>query len=716
VHLVVDLQGVQAGADDAGLRHAWLALLTSLAGAPQAGQVTFLFCGLLPDSIAALSAELAARIADPVVHTWQGIAPVDGDARGADWRREASLQLRAACLASLRPDVVLLTGAAGDGAASPFPIVVPDPRSQDCGQVLAAVRAACRPSQGPASALLNVDRTGIFRPRRLKIVAIKLDHLGDFILSIPALAKLRARYPDADLDIVVGSWNAGFARELQLFRNIHTFDFFKRKSSVKASADDDELAGVLAGLDTYDIAIDLRRQPDSRFFVVRTRAALKAGYQTFDAAIDSQLDVMLRAYRESPHLRTPLNLTPISLQMLRIVDALPADANDYVSLPAIAADTPQVRGRVAIFPKAGTDVREWGRDKLLELADRLLAAPAVTDLQVFFVNGTEAAQYGFVERDRLAVNVGLEFAAMKHLLAGSSLCIANNSGGIHLASYLGVPTIGIYSGHELAREWGPQFHDSVAIHRSASCAPCHLGRKSDCRYDNFCLGDIGVEDVLRKCLEALNGGAAIVTQQGDADIVRSLVAGLGAVLPPDDPQAWLAVATAIAANHPSYTPRGAAAEYHEFVNHVLSFHSDAIEWLGFSSPERDFRWSDGTLATIQFYLDGDVEVPADARVLLVFDTNRRQRIGFSFNGERLRDVVRSGKRNLVSLPVCNLRKGLNRLELELPDAQSPGKGDPRQLGIAVRRLKVVVADASDSVIRRGRGRLQEALLRWVSDP
>jgi hypothetical protein len=423
---------------------------------------------------------------------------------------------------------------------------------------------------------------------------------------------------------------------------------------------------------------------------------------------------MLRAYKESAHLRTPLNLTPISLQMLRIVDALPGDANDYVALPPIAGDTPRVRGRVAIFPKAGTDVREWGRERLVELAGRLLAAPAVTDLQVFFVSRAEADQYGFRAHDRLIVHVGLDFAAMKQLLAGSSLCIANNSGGIHLASYLGVPTIGIYSGHELAREWGPQFHDSVAIHRNASCAPCHLGRKSDCRYDNFCLGDISVEDVLRKCLEALDGGAAVVTQLGDAEIVRDLVAGLGSVLPPDDPDAWLAVATAIAANHPSYTPRGAAAEYREFVNHVLSFQSDAIEWLGFSAPERDFRWSDGTEATLQFYLDGDVEVPAEARILVVFDVYRRQRIGLRFNGERLREVVRSGKRNLVSLRVRNLRKGLNRLELDLPDAQSPGKGDPRLLGVAVRRLKVVVADAQDSLIRRGRGRLQDALLRWVS--
>lgn len=715
MHLIVDLQGVQAGSGDDALREAVLALLPALVQQSGGDPVTFMLSGLHPASVGALTEQICALVQDPVIRVWQGVTGDVAGAAGGEWRTEASQQLRAAYLEVLRPDVVLLTGPGSDRVpGTPIPTIAPDLGSQDASQVLDAARAVCRPTHGPALELINVERTGIFAPRRLKILAIKLDHLGDFILSIPALTKLRARYPQAELDIVVGSWNAGIARELQLFRNIHTFDFFKRKSSVKASADDEELAQVLYGLDTYDIAIDLRRQPDSRFFIVRTRAALKAGYQTFDAEIDARLDVMLRAYKESAHLRTPLNRTPISLQMLRLVDALPADVNDFVALPAIAIDAVREPGRVAIFPKAGTDVREWGRDKLLELTERLLAAPAVADVQVFFVSNAEAAQYGFVARDRLTVNIGLDFAAMTRRLATSSLCIANNSGGIHLSSYLGVPTIGIYSGHELAAEWGPQFHDSIAIHRNATCAPCHLGRKSDCRYDNFCLGDISVDDVLRKSLDMLTGGGAFVTQRGDAEVVRSLVTALGAVLPPDDPQAWLAVATAIAANHPSYTPRGAAAEYHEFVNHVLSFLCDAIEWVGFSAPERDYRWTDGQLAAIQFYLDGDVEVPADARIVLVFDVYRRQTLGFSFNGVHILDVIRSGKRNLVSLPVATLRKGLNRLELRLPDAMSPGKGDPRELGVAVRRLKVVVADPDAAVLRRGRGRIQDALMRWVS--
>jgi ADP-heptose:LPS heptosyltransferase/glycosyltransferase involved in cell wall biosynthesis len=572
-------------------------------------------------------------------------------------------------------------------------------------------------SLGPASSLVNVDRTGIFRKRHLKILVTKLDHLGDFILSIPALAKLRAKYPDALIDIVVGSWNAQITRELNLFRNIHFFDFFKRKSSEKAVANDRELSTLLQSLDSYDMAIDLRRQPDSRFLLVKTNADVKVGYQTFDESIDEHLDIMLRAFKEGAHIRTPLNKTPISKQILRLVDALPADANDFVSLPEIAVGAIPEQGRVSIFPKAGTEAREWDPLRVRQLVDQFLATPEIKDLQIFFVNKTDAAKYAFPESDRLKVNIGLEFSSLSRLLASSNLCIANNSGGIHLASYLGVPTIGIYSGHELSVEWGPQFHESVVIHRGATCAPCHLGRKEDCPYDNFCLGDISLDDVYRKSMEAIGSGKFhaevkedsaqdIGLQRSDDEIVRNLIESLGQLLSASDRHVWLDVSAVIAYNHPSYSVAS-----NNILNTALDHKSKLLEWLGFSSAEPAFRWTDGTTATIQFYLEDAAQVSSEGRILLVHDAYKRQHLSAIFNGIHVYDGVRAGRRLLLTIPVKNLRFGLNRLELHLPDATSPGNGDGRLLGIAVRKLKIVVEDESLSLVRRRVSRWKDSRIQ-----
>ncbi len=45
----------------------------------------------------------------------------------------------------------------------------------------------------PISPLLTIEKTATFAPRRLKILVLKLDHLGDFLLAVPAFSKLRSR-------------------------------------------------------------------------------------------------------------------------------------------------------------------------------------------------------------------------------------------------------------------------------------------------------------------------------------------------------------------------------------------------------------------------------------------------------------------------------------------------------------------------------------------
>ena len=348
---------------------------------------------------------------------------------------------------------------------------------------------------------LCVESTGIFARRSPNILAIKLDHLGDFLLAIPALSKLRARYPYAKLDIVVGSWNIDIARKMSLFENVYSFDFFKRKSSANAAIDSEELAALLTRLPNYDIAIDLRRQADSRFFIGHVEARLKVGYETLDALLDRVLDIALPIERDVAYQRTVLNETPISLQILKLVDSLPSSINDFVRLPELASPETRQVGAVAIFPKAGTDVREWGGNKFVELIRRLKLIELVNVVHVFFVSDNESGEFYIGLDAKVKVHIALEFSELAKILSCVNLCIANNSGGIHLAAYLGVPVLGIYSGHETASEWGPQFHEGLVIHRNAHCSPCHLGRLSDCRNGNFCLGDISVDDVYAKAVE-----------------------------------------------------------------------------------------------------------------------------------------------------------------------------------------------------------------------
>lgn len=119
------------------------------------------------------------------------------------------------------------------------------------------------------------------RPRE-HILLLKLDHLGDFIMGLPALQKARAAFPNSHITLVVGSWNAAMANDLGIADRVIVFDIFPRNSS-EESVDVAARATLLKTAidDYYDIVIDLRTDPDTRFLLRDLKAGVKAGLGTY---------------------------------------------------------------------------------------------------------------------------------------------------------------------------------------------------------------------------------------------------------------------------------------------------------------------------------------------------------------------------------------------------------------------------------------------------
>ncbi|NTZ08819.1 glycosyltransferase [Burkholderia metallica] len=566
-------------------------------------------------------------------------------------------------------------------------------------RALSALRDFSRSHGVPTSPNLSVEKTSIFENRQLKILAIKLDHLGDFILAIPAFAKLRARYPNARIEVVTGSWNTPIADQIGVFDKIHTYDYFKRKSSELPSITEEKLDTLLKSLPRYDIAIDLRRQRDARFLLARVKAGVKVGYETTDTDIDGRLDVAIRTFPDIPSRASVLNKTSISKQMITVVDSIPDDINDYISLPDLRRGIRPNSGHVAIFPKAGNDAREWGAPNYESLVRQLLTHPLLKRINLYFANAAEADEFGFPADDRVAIHLGLNFDDLTTSLSENAVCVANNSGGAHLASYLGLIVIGIYSGHELSAEWAPQFHQSFVIHREAQCAPCHGAKRTDCEYSLFCLNDIRVSDVGNQVVEALENFDTLATapnelrispiaiQRSSVAIVDELVASLAPLIPPGGDTDLANIATYIAHNHPDYAPPPSI----DFVypNKPVDHHSILVDWHGFSDAEALFRWTNGRHSNLTF--ECAETMPESGVLTLLFDTLGAQRVTLALNGVPVFEGVQEGAHLELRLPVSNLRVGKNQLSIALPDAKQPGNGDERYLALAVRGLCIETA-------------------------
>src|SRR3954468_8460351 len=86
-----------------------------------------------------------------------------------------------------------------------------------------AVVAAADVALWPAGlARRAVRKPAITTPRR--ILCLRLERIGDLIMTVPALAELRALAPAAPIGLVVGSWNREIAATIPGIDRIETLD------------------------------------------------------------------------------------------------------------------------------------------------------------------------------------------------------------------------------------------------------------------------------------------------------------------------------------------------------------------------------------------------------------------------------------------------------------------------------------------------------------
>ncbi len=76
-----------------------------------------------------------------------------------------------------------------------------------------------RPPRGP-----HGQRRADGRQWPQRILLLRLERIGDLLMSAPAIAAVRQFAPDAEIDLVVGSWNASIARLIPGLDRVETLD------------------------------------------------------------------------------------------------------------------------------------------------------------------------------------------------------------------------------------------------------------------------------------------------------------------------------------------------------------------------------------------------------------------------------------------------------------------------------------------------------------
>src|SRR5437660_6682956 len=162
-----------------------------------------------------------------------------------------------------------------------------------------------------SAALMRLGHRRPVSPHR--IVCVRLERIGDLLMTVPAIADLKASFPHASIDLVVGSWNRDMAAAIPGVDRIETLD----ADWLSRNGGGQGVAGLMRAAARwrsrrYDLAINF--EPDIRVNIVLAAigALWTAGYVSGGggALLDTALDYDTRRHT-SDNARTLVSaITP----------------------------------------------------------------------------------------------------------------------------------------------------------------------------------------------------------------------------------------------------------------------------------------------------------------------------------------------------------------------------------------------------------------------
>jgi len=142
-------------------------------------------------------------------------------------------------------------------------------------------------------------------------------------------------------------------------------------------------------------------------------------------------------------------------------------------------------------PGAGWANKSWGEERFAALAERVRDRRGIAPV-VSWGPGDEARAEALSSRLAALSIPALDFRGLARVIAAASFFAAGDTGPLHLADALGVPTVALFGPTDPVRN-GPYRRNGVEFSSSLRCAPCND------RYREIkpCLAQTSPEDVAR---------------------------------------------------------------------------------------------------------------------------------------------------------------------------------------------------------------------------
>jgi heptosyltransferase II len=341
-------------------------------------------------------------------------------------------------------------------------------------------------------------------PEFHRLLLIQLWGLGESVLTLPLMAALREKYPDAEIHVLATQRNSPVYQGQPFIDHLHVI-----APSGAAIA-----TFTLRNARRYDVAIDCEEYLNVSALIAFGVARFRVGY---GHGHRSALFHQTVQYDDTQHvaltflaLGKPFGIHKAPERLVPLAYDRAAEDQVECLLRAANVDASRVLVGLGCGVAESARTRIWPGRRFARLVDSLIEQFAVTPVFVGTASEKDMVQQiidGLQHRDKVVNAVGkTSHQSLFALLARCSLFIGNDSGPMHVAAAQGVPTIGLF-GCNLPARFGPYGPGNIGLRKTdrPPCINVHRGEVPDCRFreGTVCVEFISVDDVMAQSRQLL---------------------------------------------------------------------------------------------------------------------------------------------------------------------------------------------------------------------
>ncbi len=300
-----------------------------------------------------------------------------------------------------------------------------------------------------------------------RILLIRLDRIGDFVLTAPAIKALKEGFLNAHITIAVQEELYDLAKEQPFIDEVIVLrnSFFGIFPSFRNGR--------------FDLAVDFHMDYPLATALVcfLSGARYRAGYDIAGRGIffnikltpngnkkhiiEDNLDLARAVGIDVGKDLPKLQVSPEKLKFMR----------NFLNQKGIEEDNILV----SIHTGGYYETQRWLTERFIEVADGIARRyPA----KVIIISGQDEENLiskisGSITREVLIID-RLSLLELAALIKHSNLLICNNSGPLHIACALGVPTVSTM-GPTLPWRWWPVGENHIVLRKDLPCSPCEKG-------------------------------------------------------------------------------------------------------------------------------------------------------------------------------------------------------------------------------------------------